>query len=98
MKTYNPLPHKIQRDWQLLDADNIPLGRLAVKIATLLRGKHKPIYTPHIDTGDYVVVVNAQRVIVTGNKTRDKIYRHYTGYPGGQKERSFTEVMKKKSC
>lgn len=95
MKTISAKPHEVQRDWHVIDAKEQVLGRLATKIATLLRGKHKPIYTPHVDTGDYVVVVNAGQVKVTGKKTSDKIYNHHTGYPGGIKSINFEDLMAK---
>lgn len=95
MKTISAKPHEVQRDWHVIDAKEQVLGRLATKIATLLRGKHKPIYTPHVDTGDYVVVVNAGQIKVTGKKTSDKIYNHHTGYPGGIKSINFEDLMAK---
>lgn len=92
MKTYSAKPADIKRDWLLIDADGKTLGRLATKIAVLLRGKHKPTYTPHMDTGDAVVVINAEKVAVTGSKELSKVYYHHTGYPGGMKERTLREV------
>jgi len=85
MKTFSAKPETVKRDWYVIDADNKVLGRLAVEIARRLRGKHKAEYTPHVDTGDYIVVVNAEKVAVTGNKETDKVYQHHTGYPGGLK-------------
>ena len=85
MKTVSLRKEDIERSWWLVDADGKTLGRIATGIATKLRGKHKPEYTPHIDTGDYVVVVNAEKVKLTGNKEKDKIYWRHTGYPGGIK-------------
>ena len=86
MKTFSAKPAEVQRDWLLVDATDKSLGRLASEIAVRLRGKHKPIYTPHVDTGDYVVVINAEKVKATGNKELDKTYYRHTGYPGGLKE------------
>lgn len=83
MKTF--LPKTVERTWWLVDAEGKTLGRLATEIARLLMGKHKPIYTPHLDTGDFVVVVNAEKVVLTGNKWEDKIYYRHSGYPGGLK-------------
>ena len=85
MKTFSAKPETVKRDWFVIDADNKVLGRLATEIARRLRGKHKPEYTPHVDTGDYIVVINAEKVAVTGNKESDKVYHHHTGYPGGLK-------------
>lgn len=95
MKTYSAKPLEVERKWYLIDAENEILGRLAVRIANILRGKHKPEYTPNVDTGDFVVVINADKVRVTGNKETDKIYYHHTGYPGGLKSASFKELMEK---
>jgi len=89
MKTVFAKPQEVRRDWYVVDATNKVLGRLATEIARRLRGKHKPIYTPHVDTGDYIVVINADKIRVTGNKERQKIYYHHTGYPGGIKETAF---------
>ena len=85
MKTYSAKPGEITRDWYLVDAEGQTLGRLATQIADRLRGKGKPQYTPHVDTGDFVVVVNAEKIAVTGNKLDDKIYYRHSGYPGGLK-------------
>ena len=93
MKTVSAKKETVRRDWYVVDATDKVLGRIATEIANRLRGKHKPEYTPHIDTGDYVVVVNAEKVRVTGNKVTDKIYFHHTGYPGGIKETSFGKLM-----
>ena len=84
------------RQWWLVDGEGMTLGRLATRIAVLLRGKHKPIYTPHVDTGDYVVVVNAEKVVLTGKKMKDKIYYRHTGYPGGLKQARAQEILQKK--
>ena len=89
MKTISAKPAEVQRDWYLVDATDKTLGRLASEIAHRLRGKHKPEYTPHVDTGDYVVVINADKVQVTGNKTTDKMYHAHSGFPGGLKSISF---------
>ncbi|MGB5630700.1 MAG: 50S ribosomal protein L13 [Woeseiaceae bacterium] len=85
MKTFSAKPAEVRRDWFVVDATNKTLGRLSTEIAHRLRGKHKPEYTPHIDTGDYIVVVNAEKVRVTGNKLQDKMYHHHTGYIGNLK-------------
>ena len=95
MKTYSAKPLEVERKWYLIDAEGETLGRLAVRIANILRGKHKPEYTPHVDTGDFVVVINAEKVVVTGKKETNKIYLHHTGYPGGLKSASFKELMEK---
>jgi large subunit ribosomal protein L13 len=95
MRTYVAKPAEAQntRNWWVVDAKDQPLGRLASKVATLLRGKHKPTFTPHVDTGDFVVIINASQVKLTGNKANDKKYYHHTGYPGGIKEKSFLELI-----
>ena len=93
MKTFTATPATIKRDWYEIDAEGKVLGRLASEIARRLRGKHKPEYTPHMDTGDYIVVVNAARVAVTGRKTTDKIYHRHSGYPGGLKSISFEKLI-----
>jgi len=95
MKTYSAKPETVKRDWFVVDATNLTLGRLAVEIARRLRGKHKPEFTPHVDTGDYIVVVNAEKVRVTGNKAKDKIYYSHTGFPGGLREISFEKLIDK---
>ena len=95
MKTYLPKVNEIERKWQLIDADGAILGRLAVKIANILRGRHKPIYTPHLDTGDFVVVINADKVRLTGNKENNKIYQDYSGYMGGLKIKTAKEIRTK---
>ncbi len=96
MKSYMARPHEVERRWQLIDAEGKTLGRLAVEIARLLRGKDKPQYTPHVDTGDFVVVVNAEKVSVTGKKAEQKVYRRHTGYPGGLKETSYETMLERK--
>lgn len=98
MKTFSAKPESVKRDWYVVDAAGKTLGRLASEIAKRLRGKHKPEYTPHVDTGDYIVVVNAEKVTVTGRKFTDKMYYHHTGYPGGIKEISFDKLQAKKPC
>ncbi len=95
MKTYSAKPETVKRDWYVVDADGKTLGRLASEIAKRLRGKHKPEYTPHVDTGDYIVVVNAEKIHVTGNKAKDKIYYHHTGYIGNLKSISFEKLIDK---
>ncbi len=96
MKSYMARPHEVERRWHLIDAEGQTLGRLATEIARLLRGKNKPQYTPHIDTGDFVVVVNAEKVVVTGNKAEQKVYYRHTGYPGGLRETSFEAMLERK--
>lgn len=95
MKTFSAKNETVRRDWFVVDAENKVLGRLAAEIAHRLRGKHKPEYTPHVDTGDYIVVVNASKVAVTGNKATDKIYYRHTGHPGGIKAVSFQDMLAK---
>ena len=95
MKTFSAKPEAVERDWYLVDATGKTLGRLAAEIATRLRGKHKPEYTPHVDTGDYIVVVNAEKVQVTGKKASDKIYYSHSEFPGGIKEISFEKLIDK---
>jgi large subunit ribosomal protein L13 len=96
MKTYSAKPHEIEQAWRLVDADGRTLGRLATEIADVLRGKHKPVYTPHVDTGDFVVVVNAEKVRVTGKKLEQKIYYRHSGYPGGLHERTLAEQLERR--
>ena len=93
MRTYSPKPGEVARTWHVIDAEDVVLGRLASHVATLLRGKHKPTFAPHVDTGDFVVIVNAEKVVLTGNK-RDQAfaYRH-SGYPGGLRKQSFGELL-----
>jgi len=88
MKTFSAKPQTVKRDWYVIDAENKVLGRLATEIARRLRGKHKTVYTPHVDTGDYIVIVNAEKVALTGNKEQGKVYYHHTGYPGGIKAKT----------
>ena len=92
MKTFSAKAHEVERDWFVVDATDRVLGRLASQIALRLRGKHKPIFTPHVDTGDFIVVVNAGKVRVTGKKGEDKIYYRHTGYPGGIYETNFNKM------
>jgi large subunit ribosomal protein L13 len=93
MKTFSAKPAEVRREWFVIDAAGKTLGRMATEIARRLRGKHKPEYTPHVDTGDYIVVVNAGKVQVTGNKPKDKMYHRHTGYPGGLKSISFEKLV-----
>lgn len=95
MKTYSQKPSEIKREWLLVDASELSLGRLSTIIANLLTGKGKPTYTPHMDGGDYVIVINAERAVVTGNKELDKIYYRHTGFPGGIKDARLEEVREK---
>lgn len=96
MRTFSPKAADVERQWYVIDATGVVLGRLASQIATLLRGKHKPIYAPHVDTGDFVIVVNADKVALTGNKlTQKRAYRH-SGYPGGLRSVTYEELMKKR--
>ena len=95
MKTISAKGHEVKRDWFLVDATDATLGRLASAIAHRLRGKHKTIYTPHVDTGDYIVVVNAEKIKVTGNKSQDKIYHRHSGFPGGLYSSNFTQLQEK---
>ena len=92
-KTFSAKPHEVQRDWYVVDATNKTLGRLSTEIARRLKGKHKPEYTPHVDTGDYIVVVNAEKIRVTGNKMKDKMYHRSTGYIGNLKSVPLEKVM-----
>ena len=96
MKTYMANPDKIERKWYVVDADGQTLGRLASEVAKVLRGKNKPVYTPHIDTGDYVIIINAEKVAVTGKKLDQKVYYHHSDYVGGMKETTLKEMMAKK--
>ncbi len=96
MKTFSAKPAEVKRDWYVIDADGKTLGRLSTEIARRLRGKHKPVYTPHVDTGDYIVVVNAEKVRVTGTKERDKVYYKHTGYIGNMKSISLGKLRASK--
>ena len=96
MKTYMAKAETIQRAWYVVDAEGMVLGRLAAQVATILRGKHKPTYTPHVDTGDHVIILNADKIVLTGKKLDQKMYRKHTGYAGGLKETSYRVLMDKK--
>jgi large subunit ribosomal protein L13 len=96
MKSFIPKPEDIIRKWYIVDAANKPLGRVASQVASILRGKNKPIYTPHVDTGDYVIILNAEKVMLTGKKLDQKFLRHHSHYPGGLKETPYREVLAKK--
>ena len=96
MKTFVAKPETVKRDWYVVDAEGKTLGRLATEIASRLRGKHKPEYTPHVDTGDYIIVINAEKVAVTGNKASDKMYYAHSGFPGGIKSISFEKLIDRK--
>lgn len=95
MKTYHAKPGEVEREWLLVDAEDMVLGRLASEVAQILKGKKKPQYTPHVDTGDFVVVVNAEKIKVTGAKVTDKVYSRHTGYAGGLKQETFDQVLAK---
>ena len=95
MNTFMAKPAEVERKWYVIDADGVVLGRLASKAAHILRGKHKPQYTPHVDTGDYIIIVNADKIRVTGNKAQDKRYYRHSGYPGGLKYETFEQAMAK---
>lgn len=97
MKTFSPKPQAVSRQWHVLDATDAPMGRIAAKSASLLIGKHKPQQSPHVDGGDYVVIVNSDKLRVTGNKAQDKLYRHHSGYPGGLKETPLKDLSKRDS-
>lgn len=96
MKTFMAKPAEIDRKWYVIDAQDQTLGRLASEVASILRGKHKPTYTPHVDTGDFVIVINAAGIRLTGNKLQDKKYRHHSGYTGGLKEMDYNTLLQKK--
>ena len=96
MKSFIAKPHEVERKWYIIDAEGKTLGRLSTEVASILRGKRKPIFTPHVDTGDYVIVINAEKVQVTGKKREDKIYKHHTGFPGGLREVPFEKLQAKK--
>ena len=93
MKTYSAKASELDKKWCLVDADGVVLGRLAAVIASRLRGKHKPTYTPHMDCGDHIIVINAEKVHLTGNKRKDKLFHWHTGYPGGIKERTMAQIL-----
>ena len=96
MKTFSLKPSQIERKWYLIDAQGRVLGRMATEIAKILRGKKKPTYSPHVDNGDHVVVINAEKVVVTGKKSQKKFYHHHTGYPGGLRSMTFAQVLARK--
>ncbi|MDP7536652.1 MAG: 50S ribosomal protein L13 [Methylococcales bacterium] len=94
MKTFSAKPAEVKRDWYVVDAEGKTLGRLSSEIAKRLRGKHKPVYTPHVDTGDYIIVINAEKIHVTGNKEKDKVYYHHTGYVGNLKSVNLNKLRR----
>ena len=96
MRTYTPKASEIQRSWHVIDAEGMVLGRLATEVARLLRGKHKPTFTPHMDTGDHVIIVNADKIVITSNKAERTFVHTHSGYPGGLKSVSFADMMEKK--
>ncbi|MDF2940279.1 MAG: ribosomal protein [Gammaproteobacteria bacterium] len=96
MKTFSARNETVKRDWYVVDANGVTLGKLAAQVASRLKGKHKPEYTPHTDAGDYIVVLNAEKIKVTGNKAKDKMYYHHTGHPGGIKSVSFERLIQYK--
>lgn len=96
MKCFIAKPLEVVHEWYIIDAEGKTLGRLSTEVASILRGKRKPIYTPHVDTGDYVIIINAEKIEVTGKKRTDKMYDHHTGYPGGLKSISFEKLQAKK--
>ena len=93
MRTYSPKASEITRAWHVVDAEGLVLGRVATEVARVLRGKHKPIFAPHIDTGDFVIIVNADKIVLTSSKADTKLVRHHTGYPGGLKTRTYGELL-----
>ncbi|MBW9204718.1 50S ribosomal protein L13 [Mumia sp. zg.B17] len=95
MRTYSPKPGDVDRKWHVIDASDVVLGRLAVQTATLLRGKHKPTFAPHIDNGDFVIIVNADKVALSGNKRQDKLAYRHSGYPGGLKQIAYGDLLEK---
>lgn len=95
MRTFSPKPGDVQRQWHVIDATDVVLGRLATQAATLLRGKHKPVYAPHVDTGDFVIVINAEKVALTGTKRENKVEYRHSGYPGGLRSTSYDELLAK---
>lgn len=96
MKTFTPRPEEIKQDWYVIDGTDLTLGRLSTKVASILRGKNKPYFVPNIDTGDYVIIVNAEKVLLTGSKALQKMYKDYSGYPGGLKETTYRRMVAKK--
>ena len=97
MNTYMAKAADVQRKWYVVDAEGVVLGRLASQVAAILRGKNKPVYTPHVDTGDYVIILNADKVVLTGKKLDQKVYYHHSGYTGGLKETSYRHLMEEKA-
>ena len=97
MSSYIAKPETVERKWYVIDADGVVLGRLASQVALMLRGKHKPTFTPHVDTGDYIIVVNTDKIAMTGRKRDQKIYYHHSGYPGGLKETKYRDLLANKS-
>ena len=97
MKTYMAKPETVERKWYVVDADGVPFGRIASQVASILRGKHKPTFTPNVDTGDYVIVINSDKAVLTGNKLTQKYFKTYSGYQGGLKETQFKKMMAEKS-
>lgn len=95
MKSFNAKPNEIERKWYVIDGEGKTLGRLSSEVASILRGKHKPIYTPHVDTGDHVIIINAEKIVLTGNKLSQKTYKYHTGYPGGLREVGYDVIMDK---
>ena len=93
MRTYSPKPSDVQRAWHVVDADGLVLGRMATEVARVLRGKHKPMFAPHLDTGDHVIVVNAAKVVLTADKAADKVFYRHSGYPGGLRQRTYAELL-----
>jgi large subunit ribosomal protein L13 len=93
VRTYSPKPGEVARTWHVIDAEDVVLGRLASNVATLLRGKHKPTFAPHVDTGDFVIIVNAEKVVLTGNKRDQSFAYRHSGYPGGLRKQSFGELL-----
>ena len=93
MKSFIAKPHEVERKWYIIDAEGKTLGRLSSEVASILRGKKKPIYTPHVDTGDYVILINAEKIEVTGKKRTDKVYKSHSGFPGGLKEITFEKLI-----
>ncbi len=96
MKTYMAKPAEVERKWYVIDASGQTLGRISSEVASILRGKHKPTYTPHVDTGDFVIIINAEQVKLTGDKLNQKMYRYHTGYPGGLKEMDYKTLLQKR--
>lgn len=95
--THSVKANEIEKKWYIIDAENRPLGRVATEVAKLLKGKHKPTYSTHLDCGDFVIVINSDKIILTGNKLNDKVYRHHSGYIGGMKETSYKDLMQNSS-